>query len=415
MAASQLIIENARIITPISDLADTHVLVRKGVIEAISSSRDEIRKASGGNASRVYDATGCLLTPGLIELHSNGGGGVDAYHEDLSSWCEFLSRTGVTALMPTLVTRPLDDMVAAASRIAQWSRQPSTPRLLGVYPEGPFISGRYGQQPADNCLNPREDDYLRLLAALDGTRSIITTAPELPGAFDFIERIVGAGHIAAIGHTGADAATTGRAVDLGARLASHIADAMSFCTPKAPETSEGKLCGVVAPNATEVLLTRDEVYAEVIVDQVGAHVHPVMLEIIRRCKPADRFITISDNMAAAGMPDGRYETVDGRTYVIDRTKDDLIRLEPEGTLAGVVYALKDGIRNLMDQTGTSLCDAVTSVTLNPARLLGLEESIGSIEVGKKADIAVFDADWNVVLTLVEGKISFQSDTFAARE
>ncbi len=406
--ATDIIIENATLVTPEKEIHDASLRVSDGAIAAIGSAelRDRLRRL--GKEFLVYDAGGRYVTPGFVDLHTNGGGGVEAYDSDLSPWYDFLLRNGVTAFAPTLITRPFDEMIAAARNITELVHSGSAPRVLGVYAEGPFINGRYGQQPAENCIHPADHDYERLVESMSGTRGIVTVAPELPGAEKLIRRLVESGHVAAIGHTGADADTTQRAIDLGATLTSHAACAIAAIHPRWPETREGKYCGAISPGAMEVTLIRDEVFAEVIVDQTGVHVDPVILEMMRRCKPADRLITISDNMASAGMPDGIYETVDGRSYVIDRTKDDLIRLDPDGTLAGVVYPIKDGVRNLLDQTEISFCDAIASVTTNPARLLGIEDSVGRLVVGAHADIAIFDDKWNVDLTMVDGKVVFSS-------
>ena len=227
----------------------------------------------------------------------------------------------------------------------------------------------------------------------------MTIAPELQGAEKLIRELRDRNVIVAIGHTDAGARETERAVELGANLITHSFDAFRVSGLKEP--------GVREVTAMEVLLARDEVYSELICDRESVHVDPVLIQILLKCKSIDKIILITDSMSATGMPDGKYERADGIEFEINFERSDLIRLGKERIIGGLLYKLKDAVRNLMKHTGVSFLEALKTVTINPARLLGIDDRFGSIQIGKMADLAVIDGDFNVYLTMVNGRVVFK--------
>jgi N-acetylglucosamine-6-phosphate deacetylase len=298
-------------------------------------------------------------------------------------------------------------MYAGVSHIAHAAKNGTAgSRVLGINLEGPFISPNYGAQPAEHCLEPDERVYHRFLELADGNLKVMTVAPELPGSAELIRFLVENRIVAAIGHTGATAKQALRALDAGARLATHAFNAFAYPEPAFEEIRPNKVCGARKAGALELLLASDDVYAEAIADREGLHVPGILLRLLAKCKAPDRLITVTDNLSAAGMPDGQYHTPDGRPYTIDTTNYDVIWMHEKKVIGGVLYRLKDGIMNLARHAGLSFLHALRSATVNPATLLGIDDRLGSIQVGKLADLAVLDERHEVCLTVVGGQVVY---------
>jgi len=217
----------------------------------------------------------------------------------------------------------------------------------------------------------------------------VTVAPELEGVPDLIAAGVRQGVEFAAGHSGADYGCVVAAADQGLRQATHAFNGMLGLHHREPGT-----LGAV--------LTDDRIYAQIIVD--GVHVHPAMVKLLVRAKGVQRTILVTDAMRAAGLPDGRY-ALGSQTVIV---QDGIARLDA-GNLAGSTLVMDAAVRNVMQCAGVSLAEAVAMATAVPAEAMGLAGRKGTLAVGADADVCLLDADLQVVMTLVGGRVVYRRD------
>lgn len=332
-----------------------------------------------------YDARGLLVLPGLVDLQVNGAAGVDLTLEPERLWevAAVLPRFGVTAFLPTIITaaperRERALATLAAGPPAAWAG--AVP--LGLHLEGPMIApGRKGAHPAQWLREPSTDLVAGWSRATGVTMA--TIAPELPGALDVAAALAGRGVIVALGHTEATSEQMAAGVSAGARLVTHLGNAMPALQGRAP--------GPVGAALTDERLT-----AGVIAD--GHHLHPTTLAAYWQALGPDRFLAVTDCTAALGLPDGPSRLGDQHVVVRDGT----VRLE-DGTLAGSAADLPQCLGVLRAATGCSLADAVRACTAVPATVLG-DGDRGSLAAGARGDITILDAGLSVVATVVGGEL-----------
>jgi N-acetylglucosamine-6-phosphate deacetylase len=316
----------------------------------------------------VLDAAGRVLTPGFVDVHIHGGGGAE-----LSGGPEAVSRVlrahrahGTTRSMLSLVSAPVDELVALLTELAPVVR--ADPLLLGVHLEGPFLSpDNRGAHDPTALTAPTAEAIEALLDAADGTLTVVTIAPELPGALEAVRRLVAAGVRVAVGHTTADLETAGAAFDAGASLLTHTFNAMPGLHHR-------------APGPIGAAIERPGVVLELIAD--GLHVHPIVVGALFRLTPG-RVALVTDAMAATGVGDGEYRL--GPIHVV--VKDGAAR-RPDGGLAGSTLTLDAAIRTAVG-AGVALEDAVLAATATPARAIGRPD-LGTLDVGSPADAVLLD-------------------------
>jgi N-acetylglucosamine-6-phosphate deacetylase len=349
------------------------ILVSDGLIEALDG--------PALTGVPVLDAAGLIAAPGFIELQVNGIDDADftADPSSIPRAAALLPRHGVTSFLPTIVTSPRGTVQLALAALGG-PTDGATP--LGLHVEGPFISPhRLGVH--DPGLR-RDPDVGEVREWLAGGARMITLAPELPGGLEAVETVAAAGGIAAIGHTDADAAMTSRAIDVGARYATHLFNAMPPLHHR-------------APGPAGALLGDGRVTVGLIAD--GVHVDPLMLGLVARAAEG-RVSLVSDGVATG---------IGGRAL----THGPGGARTPDGTLAGGTAGLDHGVRTYAAVAGRE--SAIAAVTEAPARLLGLDDGSGTLRAGGRADIVLLTADLEVAVTIVGGRIAFRSPAAAARD
>ncbi len=320
------------------------------------------------------------LVPGFIDTHNHGAGGRDvmqAERDALEHVGLTLARFGTTAYYPTTVTAPTDKTMHAVEFLADYiaGGNFAGAEPLGIHMEGPFISKvRRGVHPPEHIVEPTLAAYKAYAQAASGRLSIMTIAPELAAAPELIREMFDTNVKASIGHTDADAAQALAAVDLGARQATHMFNAM-------------RPFGHRDPGVIGAVLTDQRVRAELIAD--GIHVDPKAMEVLYRAKGAEGAVLISDGISAVGMPDGRYDIGLMTVDVADGT------CMYEGKLAGSVLTLDRAIRNMVELVGVPLPDAVAMATRNPAEMMGIADRKGSLQTGADADLVWLGDDLTV--------------------
>lgn len=337
-------------------------------------------------AARVVDGVGLAAVPGFIDLQLNGFDGHDFTGDPASMWApgSVLARYGVTAFLPTIVTSPRGHVDAALDAWCAGTASDGDPVPLGIHVEGPYLSpARAGAH--DRSLLRTADRHEVAGWIATGAPRIVTLAPECRGAIEAIEQLNASGVVASVGHTDADAATTRRAIDAGARYATHLFNAMSPL-------------GHREPGAPGVLLDDERVTVGLILD--GHHLDPAVVRLVARLA-AGRVSLVSDAIAALGLPDGSHRLADREVVV----RDGAARL-PDGTLAGSVAGLDACVRDFARISGSGRA-AVEAVTAVPARLLG-DADRGHLRPGARGDLVLLDAELRVRTTIVGGVVAFQA-------
>ena len=383
---STILLHASRAITPTTEILEAGILIRDGVIEAVSSRQDMSLPAGAAEIS----ASGQTAIPGFIDVHIHGAGGRDVMEgteQAMSTVAGTLARHGTTSFLATTVTASPDDTCRSVEGIARYitqqfgALQPKA-EVLGIHYEGPFINNvRRGVHPAEWVQLPSADLLQRFLRAAAGNARILTIAPELLGAVPCIKEARAAGVLVAMGHTDATYEQARAAIALGVRHAVHVYNAMR---PFSHRDS-----GVIG-----AVLTSSEVTAELIAD--GVHVEEAAMRILLQAKGARQVILISDGLSATGMPDGKYML--GKFEV---TVSGGVCRNSEGKLAGSTLTLDRALRNVV-ALGIPLQDAVRMLTANPAKLLGIEFKKGALRTGADADIVLLDENLQVTNVWTRG-------------
>jgi N-acetylglucosamine-6-phosphate deacetylase len=318
--------------------------------------------------------------PGFVDIQVNGFAGVDFAATDAAGYAAVaqpLIATGVTAYQPTLITLPEESALSALGTLAGFFSHSSAPRIIGMHLEGPFLSpARKGAHDERNIVPPDLELAARLLGA--GPVTMVTLAPEQPGALDLVTMLVDRGIVVSCGHSDATAEQAKAAFARGASAVTHLFNAQRPFLHRDPGIAGAAL--------------DSDVVASIIVD--GMHLAPETVRIAMAAAP-QRIALITDAVSATGLADGVYPLGD-RTVVV---RDGAVHLE-DGTLAGSVLTMDRAVRNTID-LGVSFEAAVAAATEVPARAVRRPD-LGSLRPGAAADIAVLDDALTVRRTLVAG-------------
>jgi len=330
----------------------------------------------------------CTLAPAFFDVHIHGCAGHDsmeATESALSAMGRFLARRGVGAYCATTVTAPLDALLQSLSGLAKLMQKPlEGARPVGIHLEGPFLSPhKRGAHAESQLLTPSVALFDRMWQAAEGTIRVMTIAPELPGAEETIAHATKLGVRISLGHSNADSEAARRGVKAGGVTATHTFNAMRPLDHRDP--------GILGE-----VLTNDALFAEIICD--GMHVDPVAVRLFRKAKGADRAMLMTDAMAGTGMPDGRY-----RLGELEVRVENGRCVIGENTLAGSTLTMDRAVQNFMAFTGAGLAETIGLATRNPARMVGLDDQIGALTVGRSADIAVLSPKNEIVETFLRGE------------
>lgn len=329
------------------------------------------------------------ILPGFVDLQVNGSHGIDVMNasaDELAALSRHLAREGATAWMPTAVTAPIEkiaqvhDSIAGAIENSRRDESGNAAAILGMHLEGPFISPlRLGAHPALN-LEPRGDAFERVLAMR--ALRLITLAPELPGGLDAIRRLTSRDVVVSIGHTNATLDEANAGIDAGARMFTHLFNAMRPLNHRDP----GVIAAALAPSAAVAAIIPDAV-----------HVHPAILRLVFDARGRGGLILVTDKVALA-QTSGSEKTV-GRARASIR--DGAARLD-DGTLAGSVISMLDGVRVMVEKAGVRIGDAAAMAATNPASLVGANDR-GRILVGARADLIVLSRALELKAVFVAGR------------
>ncbi len=339
---------------------------------------------------KILDGANLIALPGFIDVHTHGCLGCDyttATSDQLRKMLNYQISNAVTSLCATTMTLDCADIKACCKTLAKYSKANSNTRscdIIGINLEGPFLaSEKKGAHDSKFIINPSKAILNQMMQASEGLCKLITIAPEKSGAMDFIAQCSEDIHIS-IGHTNADYETAKKAFKLGANHITHMYNAMNGIHHRDP--------GVILAG-----MDSSNVYSELICD--GVHVHPAVIRASFKMF-SGRIVAVSDSMPATGLADGNY-TLGGQSVIVKNGVAQLI----DGTIAGSTSNLYESFKYMVKTAKIPLWEAVESVTINPARSIGILDKIGSIDKNKRADLVLLDKDLQIRYVLKGGEFA----------
>ena len=383
--AKNLLIKNCRILNPSSkEIKKSDISLENGVIAKI----EKVKKVYP--FAEVLDAEGRIVAPGFIDLHIQGAGGADVLDGRRES-LEIISRTcakfGTTSFLATTVFRPEEGNHHLEVASESVGSDLGGANLLGIHLEGPFISvARKGMILPDCISSPSLEIFKKILNCSKGKLRMMTIAPEIKGNLKIIGTLIKEGIVASFGHSNASYKETLEGIKAGISHVTHLFNTM----PSFHHRKPGPLLAIFQTK---------RVTAQIISD--GIHLHPEVLKFTYDLLGEDRCIIITDGMQAMGLPEGKY-IYNGIEY---ESREGTARYL-DGTLVGTSLGLNELLERFVRFSGCSLAVGAKAVTENPARVLGIQNRKGKIELGKDADLVILDEDWSVWSTIVQGKVVF---------
>lgn len=379
-----VLLKNAAVIFPDKKTREVSLLIENENIVEISFENKSFP------AKEVLDLSNLTVCAGFIDIHNHGAVGVDvntATTDDLRKVGEFLAGEGVTAWLPTFVPDAEENyrkVVEAIDELMETQSDEPIAQILGVHYEGVFAN-----EKMCGALRPRffkafkNGDEINSLPRLKNGVHLTTLAPEIENGIELIKELRKQNWIVSIGHTKADLPILDKAFEAGAKHLTHFFNAMTGL--------HHRDVGVVG-----WALTKKETTFDIIAD--GVHVHPRMLKFGIESKGADKISLISDSVAPTGLGDGDFQLWGEKVSVVrGKTRNE------RGSIAGSVITMLDAVKQIRE-LGFSDADVSKMASANPAKLLGIDETHGSIEIGKRADLVALDENGSVKFTMIGGKI-----------
>ena len=364
--ADRKVLAGARVVLPTGIVENGRVIVENGRIAGSTPAE-----------TPSVDLSGHWVVPGFVDMHNHGGGGTSFTSgtvDEVLHGVHTHRLHGTTTVVASFVTGDMDFLGRRAGLLSELAEQGE---IAGLHFEGPFISPcRKGAHDETLLRDPDPAEVRKLIDAARGQARMVTLATELPGGIDSVRLLAEHGVIAAIGHTDATYEQTQAAIDAGATVATHLFNAMPALGHRAP--------GPIA-----ALLEDERITVELIND--GTHLHPAALELAFHHAGAGRVAFITDAMDAAGFGDGRYSL--GPMAV--EVKDGVARLVEGGSIAGSTLTLDRAFKRAVTIDGLPVESVVEAISANPARLLGVDDRVGSLEPGKDADLVVLDGNFDL--------------------
>ena len=386
---------NGQIITPYRIIKNGTLLINGHQIEAVAEGDIEVPDYE------VIDAKGNYVSPGFIDIHIHGGGGhdfMDATEEAYLKIAEVHATYGTTAMAPTTLTCAKEDLLKAIDLYKSAdAKNTKGAQFIGMHLEGPYFAlSQSGAQDPRYIRNPDVEEYKEVISYGENLIKRWSVAPELPGAIEMGKYLKSNGIIAAIAHTDAIYEEVLEAVENGYSLATHLYSAMSGVTRR----NTYRYAGVI-----ESAFLIDAMDVEIIAD--GIHLPPPLLKLVCKIKGPDRIALITDAMRGAGMPEGESILGNKDTGLKVIIENGVAIMADRSSFAGSVATTDRLVRTMVQMADVPLVEAVRMMSKTPATIMGVENTKGTITVGKDADVLIFDENINIKTTIINGKVIYQ--------
>lgn len=382
-----LVLVGGKVVTPFRILNDATIVIQDNKIYELGKSAD-IKIPKDAN---VIDCSGKTITPGFVDLLVHGGGGyafAGGDPESIEKVARYFLEHGSTTMLASLYARPEELLLSDVRKLADYIIAHPESNIKGIHMEGPYLNKELkGAMNESYLWKPTVESWNKMWEASRGLIRLMSIAPELPGAIEVMREASFRNVVLSIGHSMANYDEIELAIDNGAAHVTHMFNAMSPFHHRKP----GVILGA---------LLRNELKIELIADTL--HVHPAVMEFLLKVKGANGIIAVSDSIRAGGMHEGEYDFADQKVFM----KDSKAILK-DGTLAGSTLTLNKAVKNLVQTANAKLTDAVRMAGLNGAKVINLEHSKGVISSGRIADIVVMDDEYEVDMTIQNGKIVYQ--------
>jgi N-acetylglucosamine-6-phosphate deacetylase len=387
---------NGNLITPSRIIPNGSLLIEDGIIIAISENDIDVADAF------IIDAGAKYISPGFIDIHVHGGGGHDFMDNTVEAFLEIAkthSRFGTTAMFPTTLTGPTEDIIKTLETYEKAvPLNNSGAQFMGIHLEGPYLAmTQRGAQDPKWIRDPDPKEYEYIVSRSNNIKRW-SAAPELKGAIAFGKYLRSKNILVSMAHTDAIYEEVIEAFENGYTLATHLYSAMSGVTRKN---------GYRFAGAIESAFIIDDMDVEIIAD--GVHVPAPLLKLVCKIKSPDKIALITDAMRAAGMPPGKSVIGNIDTGIEVIVEDGVSKLPDRSAFAGSVATADRLVRTMISMAGVSLTDAIKMITLTPATIMNISDRKGSLAKGKDADVVIFDENISVQTTIVKGKVIFQKE------
>lgn len=365
---------NANILTPSGWVNEGTILMENGKIVKVGPFEGLL------DGARTVDAKGAYVIPGGVEMHFHGGGGRDfmeGAEEAFLKVAETHLKHGTTSFFPTLASSTVEMIEKAAETCTRLMDRPDSP-FLGLHIEGPYLNPAMGGGQIPEYIKTADPEEYKPLVEKWKCIKRWDAAPELPGALDFARYLTEHGIVAGIAHTTAGYEEIQKGYEAGFTHATHFYNGMSGIHKRNEYRHEGTV---------ESIYLTDGITVEVIAD--GKHLPPSILKLVHKFKGVEKTCLVTDALACTGMTDAK--AFDSRV-IID---DGVCKLSDKSALAGSIATFDRLIQTMVKEAGIPLEDAARMASETPARVMGVFDRKGSLEVGKDADLVLLDKDLNL--------------------
>lgn len=385
----KLALTGGNIVTPFRTINNGTIVIEDGKISRLEKTSDKLETQN----CRFIDVSGKIVCPGFADLLVHGGAGFGFADNSIGSIekiSSYFLRYGSTTMLASLFAKPEEMLLGDLSRVADYIEKRPESNIRGIHMEGPYLNKKFKGAMNENYLwKPTAESWNKIWEASKGHIKIMTIAPELDGSAEVMQAAAKEGVVLSIGHSMASYDEVENAIDNGAAHVTHIFNAMQSFHHRTP----GIILGALLHNELKIELIADTL-----------HVHPAVMQLLLKLKGASGIILVSDSIRAGGMHEGEYEFADQKIFM----KEKKAYLE-DGTLAGSTLTLNSAVKNMVEATGARITEAVRMASLNGIKVLGLDHKKGILAVGKDADIVLLNKDYEVELTLLNGKIVYQKE------
>ncbi|MCU7496387.1 MAG: N-acetylglucosamine-6-phosphate deacetylase [Ignavibacteria bacterium] len=383
-----LVLVGGKVVTPFR-------IIEKGAVVIDGNKIYELGKMNDVHIpddSEVIDISGKTVSPGFVDLLVHGGlghGFTDGSFEDFSIISDYFLRNGSTTMMASLYAKPEEELLNNIRNLADYIFSHPESNIKGIHMEGPYLNKEFkGAMNEEYLWTPTVESWKKMWGASRGLIKLMTIAPELPGAIDVMRAAANDGVVLSIGHSMANYSEIELAIDNGAAHVTHMFNAMKQLHHRQPGVALGALL-------------RDELKIELIADTY--HVHPAVMEFLLKVKKASGIILITDSIKPGGMHEGEeFEFADQKV----RISGGKAMLD-NGTIAGSSLTLNKAVKNMIQHAGAKVTEAIRMASLNGAKVLNVENQKGILAAGKDADLVVLNDDYEVEMTIMQGRIRYQ--------